>query len=61
MFPLKNLARKELINKSHISHKAPVLYTTMHHFVTEMCTFLLHSGALRDICVMHSAFAKLYS
>ena len=31
------------------SHNAPVSYPTMHHFVTEMCTFLLQNGALWDI------------
>ena len=26
------------IDQSHKAHNAPVLYPTMHHFVTEMCT-----------------------
>ena len=37
----------------HKSHNAPVPYPTMHHFVTEMCIFLLQNGALWDIHVMH--------
>ena len=32
-----------------IGHK----YTTMHHFVTEMCTFLLQNGALWDVILVH--------
>ena len=40
----------KLLHKSHIE---PVPYPTMHHFVTEMCTFLLQSGALWDICPVH--------
>ena len=31
---------------SHKSHNASNKYPTMHHFVTEMCTFLLQNGAL---------------
>ena len=41
------------IDPSHKSHNALVLYPTIHYFVTEMCTFLLQSGALWDICLMH--------
>ena len=26
------------VDQSHKSHNAPVLFPTMHHFVTEMCT-----------------------
>ena len=40
------------IDPSHKSHNAPVPYPLMHHFVTEMCTFLLQNGALWDICLM---------
>ena len=36
----------------HKSHNASGKYPTMHHFVTEMYTFLLQSGALWDICLM---------
>ena len=32
---------------------APVLYPTIHHFVTEMYTFLSQNGASWDICLMH--------
>ena len=35
------------------SHNTSVIYPTMHHFVTEMCTFLLQSGALWDMGWMH--------
>ena len=41
---------KGRINLFHKSHSAPVPYPTMHHFVTEMCTFLLQNGALWDMC-----------
>ena len=34
-------------------HNASVLYPTMHHFVTEMCPFLLQNGTLCDISMMH--------
>ena len=30
-----------------------IKHPTMHHFVTEMCTFLLQSGALRDMGLVH--------
>ena len=37
-------------------------YPTMHHFVTEMCicTFLLQSGALWDICLMYCGICKMH-
>ena len=38
------------IDPSHKSHNAPDKYPTMHHFVTEMCTWdmaQMHSGILR--------------
>ena len=38
---------------SHISRHTSVPYPTMHHFLTEMWTFLLQNGALWDICLMH--------
>ena len=41
------------IDLLHKSHDASVPYPTMHHFVTEMCTFLLENGALWDVCLMH--------
>ena len=47
------------INLSHKSHNALVLYPTMHHFVTEMCTFLLQNGALWDICLMHCGIREI--
>ena len=34
---------------SHESHNALDIYPTMHHFVTEMCTFLLQNCALWPI------------
>ena len=37
------------IDLIHKPNNATVLYPTMHHFVTEMCTFLLQNGALWDI------------
>ena len=42
-------------------HDAPVLYPTMHHFATEMCTctFLLQYGALWDICLMHRGICEM--
>ena len=37
---------------SPIAHNALDEIPTMHHFVTEICTFLLHNAALRGICLM---------
>ena len=37
----------------HKSHNASVPYFTMHHFVTEMCAFLLQSSALWDTGLVH--------
>ena len=31
----------------------------MHHFVTEMCTFLLQNRALRNICLMHCGICEM--
>ena len=44
---------------SHKSHIAPVPYLIMHHFVTEMCTFLLQNGALWDVCLMHCGICEI--
>ena len=44
---------------SHKSHNAPVAYPTMHHFVTEMCTFLLQNCALWDFCLMYYGICEL--
>ena len=30
----------------------------MHHFVTEMCTFLLHNGALWDMVLVHHGICE---
>ena len=38
----------------HKSHNALEKYPTMHHFVTEVCTFLLQNGALWDMGLGHS-------
>ena len=38
----------KIIDVLHKSHNAPVPYPTMHHLVTEMCTFLLQN-ALWDL------------
>ena len=46
---LSELMQRNLINLFHKSQNAPISYPTMHHFVTEMCTFLLQNGALWDI------------
>ena len=32
------------IDPTHSSHNPPVSYPTMHHFVTEMCTCVVHCG-----------------
>ena len=37
------------IYPSHISHNTLDNYPTIHHFVTEICTFLFHNGTLWDI------------
>ena len=41
------------IDQSHKSHDASDKYPIMHHFVTEMCTFLLQNGALWDMEMVH--------
>ena len=38
------------IDPSHKSHNALEKYSMMHHFVTEMCTFLLQNVAFWDSC-----------
>ena len=40
-----------------MSHNASNKCPTMHHFVTEMCTFLLQNGALWDLGLMHCAIS----
>ena len=34
-------------------HNTPVPYATMHHFVTDMCTFLLQNGVLLHMGLVH--------
>ena len=41
------------------SHNAPISYPTMHHFATDMCTFLFQSGALWDMEQVHCGFVAL--
>ena len=41
------------VDQSHKSHNAPVPYPTMHHFGTEMRTFLFQSDALWDMGQVH--------
>ena len=41
--------KRDLLYKSY---NAPVSYPTMHHFVTEMCTYLLQNGTLWDTCTL---------
>ena len=52
----KKTQQSDLIHKSH---NAPVPYPTVHHFVTEMCTFLLQNGTLWDICLMHCGICEM--
>ena len=47
------------IDQSHKSHNAPVPYPTIHHFVIEMCTFQLQTGALWDI-LAHFCYKVLH-
>ena len=37
----------------HKSHNALDKYPTLHHFVAEMCTFLLQNGAPWDMVLVH--------
>ena len=53
-----------VIDPSHKSHNASGKYATIHHIVTEMCTFLLHgvsvtSGALWDIRLLHCGICEM--
>ena len=41
------------------SHNASDKYPTIHHFVTEMCTFLLQSGALWDMGLVHCGIYEM--
>ena len=41
------------IDPSHEPHNAFDKYPTMHHLVTEMCTFLLQNGALWGVELVH--------
>ena len=47
------------IDPSHKSHNASHKYPIMHHFVTEMCTFLLQNVALWDMTQMHSGICEM--
>ena len=47
------------IDLSHKSHNASHKYPIMHHFVTEMCTFLLQNVALWDMAQMHSGICEM--
>ena len=44
---------EDKIDQIHQSNNAPVSYTTMHHFETEMWTFLFQSVALSDMGHVH--------
>ena len=48
-----------LFDQLHKSHNASSKYPTMHHFVKEMCTFLLQNGALWDICLMYCGICAI--
>ena len=48
-----------VIHSLHKSHTALVLYPTMHHFVAEICLFLLTCAALWDICLMHRGICEM--
>ena len=56
---VNELLLPESIDPFHKSHNAPVPYPTIHHFVAEMCTFLLQKGALWDICLMHCGICEM--
>ena len=47
------------IDPSHKSHNVLVPYPTIHHFVTYVCTFLLQSGAMWDIFLMHCGICEM--
>ena len=47
------------IDPSHKSQNASDKYPTIHHFVTEMCTFLLQNVALWDMAHMHSGICEM--
>ena len=42
------ISQTKCVQQMNPSHNVSVSYPTMHHFVTEMCTFLLQNGALWD-------------
>ena len=45
--------RNLVMDPAQTPHNALDKYPTMHHFVTEMCTFLLQNGALWDMGLVH--------
>ena len=47
------------INQSNKSPKAPVSYPTIHHFGTQMCTFLFQSGVLLSIGQVHCGISEI--
>ena len=45
-----------------LSHNALIQYSTMHHFVTEMCTFVhisVQTGALWDFCLVDYGICEM--
>ena len=40
------------------SHNAPISYPTIHHFATDMCTFLFQSGALWDSVITITSYER---
>ena len=48
-----------VVSVSSLSHMHQSHIPTMHHFVTEMCTFLLQNCALLDISLVHCGICEL--
>ena len=46
------------VNQSQKSHNAPVLYPTMRHFATEMCSFPFQNCALWDVFGYIAGFVR---
>ena len=49
----------DTIDPFHKSHNASYIYPAMHHFVAEMCTFLLQNDKLWDIGQVHCGICEM--
>ena len=53
------LTQKVWIDPIHQSHNVSEKHPRMHHFVTEMCTYLLQNVAFWDMGLLHCGIYEL--